>query len=76
MHPHERAIESRKAGVRAKVEHAFLILKRDFEFTKTRDRDPAGEQHHRNVCGAALPRPRRPDPSRPDRLRQLGCNLL
>ena len=30
-----RAIESRKASVRAKVEHVFLILKRDFGFTKT-----------------------------------------
>ena len=30
----DRAIESRKASVRAKVEHPFLIVKRDFGFTK------------------------------------------
>jgi len=38
MHPHEQAIESRKASIRAKVEHVFLIVKRDFGFTKTRYR--------------------------------------
>jgi IS5 family transposase len=37
MHEHDRAIESRTAAVRAKVEHPFLIVKRDFAFTKTRD---------------------------------------
>ena len=35
---HDQAIESRKASVRAKVEHPFLIVKRDFGFTKTRYR--------------------------------------
>ena len=35
MSDHDRAIESRKAAVRAKVEHPFLIVKRDFAFTKT-----------------------------------------
>ena len=30
---HDRAVESRKASVRAKVEHPFLIVKRDFGFT-------------------------------------------
>ena len=35
---HDRQIESRKASVRAKVEHPFLILKRDFGFAKTRYR--------------------------------------
>ena len=34
----DRAAESRKASVRAKVEHPFLIIKRDFGFTKTRYR--------------------------------------
>lgn len=34
----DRQIESRKASVRAKVEHVFLIVKRDFGFTKTRYR--------------------------------------
>lgn len=38
MHPHEQAIESRKASIRAKVEHPFLVLKRDFGFAKTRYR--------------------------------------
>ena len=52
MHPHERAIESRKAGVRAKVEHAFLIVKRDFGFTKTRYRGLAKNLHHLHVAFA------------------------
>jgi hypothetical protein len=34
MTAHDRAVESRKASVRAKVEHPFLIVKRDFAFTK------------------------------------------
>ncbi len=38
LHPLDRRIESRKASIRAKVEHPFLILKRDFGFTKTRYR--------------------------------------
>lgn len=38
MASHDRAIESRKAATRAKVEHPFLIVKRDFGFTKTRYR--------------------------------------
>lgn len=37
----DRQIESRKASVRAKVEHPFLILKRDFGFAKTRYRGMA-----------------------------------
>ena len=52
MHPHERAIESRKAGVRAKVEHAFLIVKRDFGFTKTRYRGLAKNLHRLHVAFA------------------------
>ena len=35
MPAHDQRIESRKASIRAKVEHPFLILKRDFGFTKT-----------------------------------------
>ncbi len=38
MTTHDRELESRKASVRAKVEHPFLIVKRDFGFTKTRYR--------------------------------------
>jgi IS5 family transposase len=38
MHPADRQIETRKASVRSKVEHVFLIVKRDFGFTKTRYR--------------------------------------
>ena len=34
----DRAIESRKASIRAQVEHPFLVVKRDFGFTKTRYR--------------------------------------
>jgi IS5 family transposase len=34
----DRAIESRKAATRARVEHPFLIVKRDFGFRKTRYR--------------------------------------
>jgi IS5 family transposase len=33
---HEREVESRQARVRAKVEHPFLIVKRDNGFTTTR----------------------------------------
>jgi len=38
MSGQERAIESRKASIRARVEHPFLVVKRDFGFTKTRYR--------------------------------------
>ena len=38
MPAHDQRIESRKASIRAKVEHPFLILKRDFGFAKTRYR--------------------------------------
>jgi IS5 family transposase len=38
MHLNEQRIESRKASVRAKVEHPYLIVKRDFGFAKTRYR--------------------------------------
>lgn len=38
MHPVDRAEQARQAGIRAKVEHPFLIMKRDFNFTKVRYR--------------------------------------
>ena len=53
MHPVEQAIESRKAGVRAKVEHPFLIVKRDFGFTKTRYRGLAKNRHHLHMLFAS-----------------------
>jgi len=49
MAAHDRAVESRKASVRAKVEHPFLILKRDFGFTKTRYRGLAKSLNHLHV---------------------------
>jgi len=49
----ERQSESRKAVVRAKVEHPFLIVKRDFGFTKTRYRGLAKNRNHLNVLFAS-----------------------
>ncbi len=49
----ERQAESRKAGVRAKVEHPFLIVKRDFGFTKTRYRGMAKNSNHLHVLFAS-----------------------
>ena len=49
----DRQAESRKAGVRAKVEHPFLIVKRDFEFTKTRYRGIAKNLNHLHVLFAS-----------------------
>jgi IS5 family transposase len=49
----ERDIESRKASVRAKVEHPFLIVKRDFGFTKTRYRGLAKNRHHLHMLFAS-----------------------
>jgi len=49
----DRAAESRKASVRAKVEHPFLIVKRDFGFTKTRYRGLAKNQHHLHMLFAS-----------------------
>ncbi len=43
---HDQRVESRQASVRAKVEHPFLILKRDFGFTKTRYRGIAKNLNH------------------------------
>ena len=66
MHEHDRAVESRQAGVRGKVEHPFLIVKRDFGFTKTRYRGIGKNLNHLHVLfdprtGDASPR-RRPHP--------------
>ena len=49
----DRAAESRKASVRAKVEHPFLIIKRDFGFTKTRYRGMAKNLNHLGVLFAS-----------------------
>jgi IS5 family transposase len=53
MTEHDRAIESRKASVRAKVEHPFLIVKRDFAFTKTRYRGIAKNLNHLHMLFAS-----------------------
>lgn len=53
MAAHERDVESRQAGVRAKVEHPFLIVKRDFGFTKTRYRGIAKNLNHLHVLFAS-----------------------
>lgn len=53
MHPVEQAIESRKASIRAKVEHPYLILKRDFGFTKTRYRGLAKNLNRLQVAMAS-----------------------
>jgi len=49
----DRAAETRKASVRAKVEHPYLIIKRDFGFTKTRYRGLAKNQNHLHVLFAS-----------------------
>jgi IS5 family transposase len=53
MPDHDRAVESRKASVRAKVEHPFLIVKRDFGFAKTRYRGIAKNLHHLHMLFAS-----------------------
>ena len=53
MAEHDRAMESRKASVRAKVEHPFLVVKRDFGFTKTRYRGMAKNLNHLHVLFAS-----------------------
>ena len=53
MTPPDRLAESRKAAVRAKVEHAFLVLKRDFGFAKTRYRGLAKNLNHLHVAFAS-----------------------
>ncbi len=49
----DRAAESRKASVRSKVEHPFLIVKRDFGFTKNRYRGLAKNRNHLHVLFAS-----------------------
>ena len=49
----EFRIAARKASVRAKVEHPFLIIKRDFGFTKTRYRGMAKNLNRLNVLFAS-----------------------
>ena len=53
MHPHEQRLESRKASVRAKVEHVFLIVKRDFGLVKTRYRGLAKNLNQLQVAMAS-----------------------
>jgi IS5 family transposase len=53
MAAQDRAAEARKASVRAKVEHPFLIVKRDFGFTKTRYRGIAKNLHHLHMLFAS-----------------------
>ena len=53
MTDHDRGTESRKASVRAKVEHPFLIVKRDFGFTKTRYRGLGKNLNHLHVLFAS-----------------------
>ena len=49
----DRVAESRKASVRAKVEHPFLIVKRDFGFAKTRYRGLAKNRNHLHMLFAS-----------------------
>jgi len=49
----DRAEQSRQAAVRAKVEHPFLIVKRDFGFSKTRYRGIAKNLNHLHVLFAS-----------------------
>lgn len=49
----DRAEQSRQAAIRAKVEHPFLIIKRDFGFTKTRYRGIGKNLNHLCVLFAS-----------------------
>ena len=53
MPEHDQHLESRKASVRAKVEHPFLIIKRDFGFIKTRYRGIAKNLNQLQVLFAS-----------------------
>ena len=54
MPVHDQQIESRKASIRAKVEHPFLILKRDFGFTKVRYRGLAKNLNELHLAFASV----------------------
>ena len=49
----DRAEQTRQASVRAKVEHPFLIVKRDFGFTKTRYRGISKNLNHLHMLFAS-----------------------
>jgi len=49
----DRRAESRKASRRAKVEHAFLVVKRAFGFTRTRYQGRATNLNHLHVLFAS-----------------------
>ena len=49
----DRAEQSRQASVRAKVEHPFLVVKRDFGFAKTRYRGIGKNLNHLHVLFAS-----------------------
>jgi IS5 family transposase len=49
----DRAEQARRASVRAKVEHPFLIVKRDFGFRKTRYRGIAKNLNHLHMLFAS-----------------------
>ena len=49
----DRAAQSRQASTRAKVEHPFLVIKRDFGFAKTRYRGIAKNLNHLHVLFAS-----------------------
>ena len=50
--PSQSQIMSQMRAAQRKVEHAFLIVKRDFGFTKTRYRGLAKNLHHLHVAFA------------------------
>ncbi|MEO7125371.1 MAG: IS5 family transposase [Nakamurella sp.] len=50
----DRQIEKTKASVRSKVEHPFLVLKRDFGFTKTRYRGMVKNLNRLHVAFASV----------------------
>jgi transposase, IS5 family len=53
MPAYDREIESRRASVRAKVEHPFLVVKRDFGFAKTRYRGMSKNLNHLHILFAS-----------------------
>ena len=53
MSERDRAVESRKASVRANVEHPFLVVKRDFGWAQTRYRGIGKHLNHLHVLFAS-----------------------